>query len=154
MLLNCRTCIKEHQNPKEPLMLSQFLDQPWQKLGPDLFMLGSKPYLLVVDYYSRVTPLQNGYTPAQLLMGIRLRTTVPMLSALLNIALPDAKTIARKENERRIRDTKHFNMCHRARDLTKLLPGEEVWVTDDEAPGAVVPTHFSLRSYLVNTGPE
>ncbi|KAL7846245.1 hypothetical protein AOLI_G00244370 [Acnodon oligacanthus] len=58
------------------------------------------PYLSLLAY--RATPLHNGYSPAQLLMGRRLRTTLPMLPALLNPALPDAKIIARKENERRI----------------------------------------------------
>lgn len=53
IVLNCRTCIKERQNPKEPLMPSQFPERPWQRLGADLFMLGNKTYLLVVDYYSR-----------------------------------------------------------------------------------------------------
>ncbi|KAL1265233.1 hypothetical protein QQF64_003260 [Cirrhinus molitorella] len=50
---NCRTCLKERQNPKEPLMPTQFPDRPWQRLGADLFMLGTKTYLLVIDYYSR-----------------------------------------------------------------------------------------------------
>ncbi|KAL7825914.1 hypothetical protein SRHO_G00336520 [Serrasalmus rhombeus] len=103
----------------------------------------SKTYLLVVNYYSRATLLQNGYSPEQLLMGRRLRTTVPMLPALLNLAHPGAKTIARKENERRILDSKQFNMRHRARDLSKLLPGEEVWVTDAKASEYVVACHFT-----------
>ncbi|KAL7890837.1 hypothetical protein AOLI_G00003130 [Acnodon oligacanthus] len=89
--------------------------------------------------------------PEQLLVGRRLQTTVPTLPALLNPALLDAKTIARKENERRILDTKHFNMHHRARDLSKLLSGEEVWVIEAKASGSVVACNFTPRSYLVNT---
>ncbi len=34
-------------------MPTQFPERPWQRLGADLFMLGNKTYLLVVDYYSR-----------------------------------------------------------------------------------------------------
>ncbi|KAL6465659.1 hypothetical protein MHYP_G00257920 [Metynnis hypsauchen] len=74
-----------------------------------------------------------------------------MLPALLYPALPDAKTIARKENERRILDAKCFSMHHRARDFSKLLPGEEVWVTDAKASESVVASYFTPRSYLVNT---
>ena len=53
MVLNCRACIQERQNRKEPLMPSECPGRPWQKLGADLFLLGSKTYLLVVDYFSR-----------------------------------------------------------------------------------------------------
>lgn len=34
-------------------MPTQLSDRPWQRLGADLFMLGAKTYLLVIDYYSR-----------------------------------------------------------------------------------------------------
>lgn len=53
MVLNCRTCIQERQNHKEPLMPSERPARPWQKLGADLCVLGSKTYLLVIDYFSR-----------------------------------------------------------------------------------------------------
>lgn len=246
LVLNCRTCLKERLNPKEPLMPTQFPDRPWQRLGADLFMLGTKTYLLVVDYYSRyveiaqlspsrstdvivhmksifarhgvpetlitdngpqfsghsfasfaasygfvhvtsspkfpqsngeaeravktikalfkkaddpylallayrATPLQNGYSPAQLLMGRRLRTTVPTLSSLLDPALPDTDAIFRKEKERKSADAERFNKHHRARKLSTLQPGEEVWVSDAKESGTIVASHFAPRSYLVNT---
>ena len=53
MVLKCRTCIQERHNHNEPLMPSEHPDRPWQRLGADLFELGGKTYLLVVDYFSR-----------------------------------------------------------------------------------------------------
>uniref|UniRef100_A0A8C7WMF3 Gypsy retrotransposon integrase-like protein 1 n=2 Tax=Oryzias sinensis TaxID=183150 RepID=A0A8C7WMF3_9TELE len=189
LVLYCRICSKERYNPAEPLLPTQYPGRPWQKLGADLFMLGAKTYLLVVDYTSRfveiallsttksanvihhlksifarhgipeqlvtdngpqfsgavfaefaqsygfhhitsspkhpqsngeaeravktvkellkkaadpylallayrATPLQNGYSPAQLLMERRLRTTVPTLPALLQPALPDMEAVS------------------------------------------------------------
>lgn len=49
----CRAFCKERENNKEPLMSSCYPDRPWQKLGADLFTLGSKTYLPVADYSSR-----------------------------------------------------------------------------------------------------
>lgn len=52
VVLNCRACRQERQNHREPLMPSPYPGKPWQNCGADLFMQGSKTYLLVVDYTS------------------------------------------------------------------------------------------------------
>ncbi|KAI4905796.1 hypothetical protein NFI96_024894, partial [Prochilodus magdalenae] len=49
----CDTCAKERDNPREPLLTSEFPDRPWAKVGADLFQWGDNQYLLVVDYFSR-----------------------------------------------------------------------------------------------------
>lgn len=246
LVLNCRTCCKERQNYREPLMPSDYPDRPWQRLGADLFSLRGESYLLVVDYASRyveiarltpsrsadviihlksifarhgipemlvtdngpqfsgtafaafamsygfrhitssprfpqsngeaeravqtikellrkaadpylallsyrATPLHNGYSPAQLLMGRRLRTTVPTLPELLDPALPDSHAVALKEKEKRAMDAQHYNRRHRTRTLRGLSPGQEVWVTDHRTSGRVIGNHTTPRSYLVDT---
>lgn len=248
LVLNCRDCIKERVNPREPLLPTNLPDGPWQKLGTDLFTLKEKTYLLVVDYFSRyveiaqlsptrssdvivhlksmfsrhgvpfqllsdngpqysghemkqfaadygfehvtsspkypqgnseaeravqtvknllkkakdpylalmayrATPLSNGYSPAQLLMGRRLRTTLPILPEKLQPALPDLQALQHKERERRLMDAKHFDERHRARALAKLIPGDQVWITDTKAQGTVTSIHPSPRSYVV-CGPQ
>ena len=109
------------------------------------------PYRALLAY--RATPLSNGYSPAQLLMGRRLRTTVPALPETLQPALPDLQALQHKERERRWIDAKCFNQRHRARDLTKLSPGDHVWISDAKAQGTVISKHHSPRSYLVS-GPQ
>ena len=50
----CPICAPKGQsNPKEPLLPHDVPSRPWQKVGTDLFTLGSKTYLVTVDYYSR-----------------------------------------------------------------------------------------------------
>ncbi|KAL6455308.1 hypothetical protein MHYP_G00362590 [Metynnis hypsauchen] len=130
LVLNCRACCQERQNHREPLIPTPYPGQPWQKCGADLFTLKNKTYLLVVDYASRyveialltptrsndvilhlkATPLQNGYSPAQLLMGRRLRTTVPILPALLVPALPNRDAVMLKERERKMKDAQRYNL--------------------------------------------
>ncbi|KAJ8377185.1 hypothetical protein SKAU_G00077650 [Synaphobranchus kaupii] len=116
-----------------------------------LLKKAADPYLALLAY--RATPLQNGYSPAQLLMGRRLRTTVPTLPELLTPVLPDSEAVVRREREKRMSDAQRYNLRHRARSLDKLVPGNEVWITDQRATGLVVDSHPTPRSYMVE-GPH
>ncbi|KAL0161013.1 hypothetical protein M9458_044738, partial [Cirrhinus mrigala] len=80
------------------------------------------PYLAMLAY--RTTPLPNGYSPAQLLMGQRLRTPIPQHHSLLIPSLPDYTTMATKEKGIREKQAANFNTRHRARQLSL------VWITD------------------------
>ena len=46
------------------------------KTAKDLIVKSEDPYLALLSY--RSTPLENGYTPAELLMGRKLRSTLPL----------------------------------------------------------------------------
>lgn len=117
----------------------------------NLLTKASDPYLALLAY--RATPLQNGYSPAELLMGRRLRTTVPTLPTQLNPALPDYDEVGAKEKEKRKNDARYFDKRHRARTLRPLVPGEDVWVTDARVEGTVISQHNTPRSYIVQ-GPQ
>ena len=53
MTMNCEACIKyRYRQTKEPMMIMNDATAPWQKVGADLFQLGGKDYLIVIDYYS------------------------------------------------------------------------------------------------------
>ncbi|KAL1265232.1 hypothetical protein QQF64_003259 [Cirrhinus molitorella] len=114
-----------------------------------LLKKANDPYLALLAY--RATPLQNGYSPAQLLMGRRLRTTVPTLPSLLDPVVPDISIVSSKEKERRDPDAERFDRSHRARKLSILQPGDQVWVSDAKDSGTIVASHSAPRSYLVNT---
>ena len=50
----CSTCLKhQRSNQKEPLAPHAVPARAWQKLGTDIFEYKSKPYLVIVDYYSK-----------------------------------------------------------------------------------------------------
>ncbi|GBM17969.1 hypothetical protein AVEN_111112-1 [Araneus ventricosus] len=53
------------------------------------------PYLMMLVL--RTTPLENGYSPAELLMGRKLRTNLPMAKKSLIPKIPEAEDIRRKE---------------------------------------------------------
>ncbi|KAJ8375234.1 hypothetical protein SKAU_G00058140 [Synaphobranchus kaupii] len=114
----------------------------------NLLKKAADPYLALLAY--RATPLHNGFSPAQLLMGRQLRSTVPTLPSLLDPALPDGTAVTSREMERRSADQKRFNRRHRAQELSHLPPGKQVWVTDAKVTGTMVGDHSTPRSYVVD----
>ncbi|KAF7643185.1 hypothetical protein LDENG_00243930, partial [Lucifuga dentata] len=53
MVSSCETCLKHQaKQPKEPMAITNLPEEPWQKVGTDLFHLDGKNYLLVIDYLS------------------------------------------------------------------------------------------------------
>lgn len=55
------------------------------------------PYLTLLSY--RSTPLKNGYSPAELLMGQRLRTKLPTVPEKLVPQVPDVHNVQKFEEE-------------------------------------------------------
>ena len=99
----------------------------------------------MLAYHS--TPLENGYSPAKLLMGRRIHTTVPIFPRQLNPNLPDINKLKRKEKSMRKRQN---SKRHHAKDLKPLQKGDSVWVIDIESEGTVT-EEVSNRSYIVQT---
>ena len=98
----------------------------------------------------RDTPLENGYSPAELLMGRRLRTNLPIKPSQLNPKLLDSEEVKAKERRIKERTKKNFDKYHRARELPPLQPGETVWIPETQSSGTVV-NQPQTRSYEVQT---
>ncbi|UYV61423.1 hypothetical protein LAZ67_1004790 [Cordylochernes scorpioides] len=69
------------------------------KIAKLILKKNQDPLLGLLEY--RSTPLENGYSPAELLMGRKLRTTLPIAPENLNPRLVDSQTLKRKEGRRR-----------------------------------------------------
>ena len=65
------------------------------------------PYQALQSY--RATPLQNGFSPAELLMGRRLRTLIPITHGLLKPKLADSSLFEEKEENRRKKQKKNYD---------------------------------------------
>ena len=63
------------------------------------------------------TPLHNGYSPAELLMGRKLKTTVPSITRSLKPKLPNKTAVQKKEDEMRNKQKANYNRRHKARNL-------------------------------------
>ena len=106
------------------------------------------PYLALLTY--RSTPLENGYSPAELLMGRKLRTTVPVVPTQLLPSLPEISQLREKEKQMKEKQRKNFDRHHRATDLKPLQTGASVWIPDNSSEGTVV-GETNPRSYVVQT---
>ena len=118
------------------------------KTSKRLIKKADDPYLPMLTY--RSTPLQNGYSPAELLINRRLRITVLIVSSHLKSSLPDSATLRKKEQEMRRKQKANFDSHHKARTLDILLPGEQVWVPDQRTT-VTVQLQAAPRSYLIST---
>ena len=93
---------------------------------------GGDMYMAMLAY--RSTPLENGLSPAELLMNRKLRTTVPMISQELKPKLPNQRQLLKKERENRKKQLqkRYYDKRHRARKLQNLKPGETCLGTCNE----------------------
>ena len=119
--------------------------EKWRELYKLLRSCGEKnddKHLALLDY--RTTPLPDtDLSPAQLLMGRRLRNKLPMMESLLQPASNNQQEISRyleKTNE----GQKKYHDRHASMDMKELQPGTKVW-----KPATVVKHHHTLKSYVV-----
>ena len=103
----------------------------------------------------RSTPLQNGYSPSELLMGRRLQTQLPTLPTHLypNVQIKDRQLVEEKESLYRLNQQSNFNFNrrNRAKELPTLELGGRVWIRDQDRYGLVTGKTEKPRSYLVTT---
>ena len=108
----------------------------------------SDPCLALLSY--RATPLQNGYSPAELLMSRKLRTTVPIIEQERVPKVPEQAVVKEMESQVKGLQKINFDHRHRAVELPELNPGDKVWITDRKIEGNVV-KRVAPRSYIINT---
>ena len=69
------------------------------KTVKNLLKKSKDPYIALLAY--RETPLQNDYSPSELLMNRKLRTTLPVLPAVLKPSVTDYSHLSSKEEKMR-----------------------------------------------------
>lgn len=88
---------------------------------------------------------------AELLMGKKLRSTLPWTPREINTKWPETEQLRKVELEYKHKQVKNYNWRHRASVLPVLKPGENVWVTDRSAPAVIVQKSPEPGSYVVKT---
>ena len=85
------------------------------------------PFLALMMH--RSTPHSaTGVSPAELLYGRKLRTTVPVLSSSLKPSWPDASLIREKDQHYKQTYTKNYKKHHEVRDFEQFNPNQDVQI--------------------------
>ena len=109
----------------------------------------SDPYKALMAY--RATPLESGLSPAELLMGRKIRTRIPTSPSNLNPCWPYLEQFRENDTSLKDRQKRDFDRRHSAKSLPELHPGECVWLPDKKVEGTVVDKAGPPRSYIVET---
>ena len=88
--------------------------------------------------YYRTTPLANGYSPAELLMNRKLRSTVPMITKQYIPKVPCRSQLQYKEQLYREEQKRRFNTHPRTRELPPLQQGDAVWIPEFQRNATVL----------------
>lgn len=114
-----------------------------------LLKKSSDRYLALMAY--RTAPLANGHSPAELLMGRKIRTSVPVIQSQLDQGWTDRDSLRRTEQNYKRKQKENYDRRHRARNMPLLQEGDHVWVKDILERGTVVSHTGMPRSYIVDT---
>ncbi|UYV66613.1 hypothetical protein LAZ67_4002327, partial [Cordylochernes scorpioides] len=106
-------------------------------------------YLTLQAY--RTMPLESGYSPAELLIGRRLRTSVPAIESSLMPKYLDSKALQEREKRRMINQKRLYDKRHDVHSLPQLQQGDSVWIRDQRVEGKVLHKSQKPRSYWVQT---
>ncbi|KAK9708392.1 hypothetical protein QE152_g27241 [Popillia japonica] len=79
--------------------------------------------LALLNY--RATPLENGYSPGELMLGRKLKILLPQLPGNLNSTISDADItkILNFEGDRNQKQRYYYEKRHRSKDLSELKKG-------------------------------
>ena len=94
----------------------------------------------------RSTPLACGHSPAELLMGRKIRTTVPTFHINLAPSWPDIDKLRQKEAESKEKLRTNFNQRHRPVPIEPLQPGTQVYIKDGNTAGTVASAAVEMES--------
>lgn len=97
------------------------------------------------------TPLETGFSPAELMMRRKVRSNNPISGEKLQPKWTWLKEHHDKLEEKRNRDKRVFDRRHRVRELGELEPGQRVWIRDRKKYGTVLSRRGEPRSYKVET---
>ncbi|XP_011884023.1 PREDICTED: uncharacterized protein K02A2.6-like [Vollenhovia emeryi] len=98
----------------------------------------------------RTTPLENGYSPAELMFSRKIRSRVPVLPKNLG-TFANHEQVTASENKRKSDQELMYNRRHRAKKLSELSINDRVWIVDMRAYGEFINIDNNPNSFVIKT---
>lgn len=99
----------------------------------------------------RTTPLENGFSPAEMMFSRQIKSTVPVHPNELGTCIHDGQ-IQLKELELKNKQKENYNKRHRTSNLSELKIGDAVWVVDKKRYGTIIDYSERPNSFLIRIG--
>ena len=119
------------------------------KIVKQLLKKNSNWFKALLEY--RATTLFNGFSPAELLMGRRIRSCLPMNPIRLVPKEINQQSLQQTEEKHRNQQKKNFDRHHGVYDEKNVGDGDVVWVKDLRTWGVLCGKADSPLSFYVNT---
>ena len=88
------------------------------KTVKSMFKKNEDPYMALLIL--RSTPLENGFSPAELLMSRKVRTTLPVTETQLLPSILDRELVRQREEQSKQKMKENFDRHHKAIPLPSL----------------------------------
>lgn len=128
-------------------------DKGLESSVPRIHQAAQLQTLALMSY--RSTPCSNtGSSPAELLMGRRISTTLPTLGKNLTLKWPTRTAVEEKDKKEKAKQARYLNRCHGARPLPALWPGDFVLSKLDHEmlwslPAVISSESITPRSFII-----
>ncbi|KAJ8877222.1 hypothetical protein PR048_021676 [Dryococelus australis] len=157
-------CAEQKHQRAEPMKMTELSQGPWISLGMDILELSRGKYIVKIAkkilsklddpnlelLAYRATPLENGFSPSELLFGRKLRTTLPVIRATQQQpGHQDREKFYITDKQLKQRNKANFDQRHGARKLRELVVGEQVWIPNLKQYGEVHAHAPFPRSFIV-----
>ena len=109
----------------------------------------SDPYLAMLNYNS--TPLVSGLSPSEMMMGRKLRTTLPLPSTQLTPRTPNWTDVREKENTYKAVMSRNYDQRRGVKQRRDFKTGDRIYLPHEQVDGTVIRRHVTPRSYVVST---
>lgn len=134
------------------ILRNRFAERAVKTIKQVLLKSPKDPYLAVLSY--RATPLSRcGRSPSELLMGRKVRTTLPLLQQQLVPEWNFLSEFEQKDKVHKRKQKENFDTRHRVKELSKLQEDDLVFVKTGKqtTSGTTASSLDTPRSYEVNT---
>ena len=107
------------------------------------------PHLAMLNY--RTSPLESGLSPAEVMMGRKLRTQIPRPTTQLVKRIPNIRNFREKDMEMKLKIKTNYDKRKGVKEKREIEPRAQVYLPQDKMKGEIIAKRGEPRSYDIRT---